>query len=176
VEMRAFQARMTGVRTTMGNLGPTPLAARLWALLVYDEEEPLWAVEQTLLDQRMSTLRVRNCSGAMAVLRDSDPPALVLTDTSLPDGGWADVLQATRACPSYPPLIVVSRLVDIRLYLDVLESGAYDFVVPPLASADLAYIVSGALLKSSLDNPAKLQKDLAPSPLRRSAARAGANR
>lgn len=176
MEMRAFQPRMTGVRSTNWNLRPTLLAARLWALLVYDEEEPLRAVEQTLLDQRMSTLRVRNCSGAMAELRDSDPPALVLTDTSLPDGGWADVLQATFTCPSYTPLIVVSGLVDIRLYLDVLESGAYDFVVAPLAPADLAYIVRGALLKSSLTNPGKLQRDSAPSSLRRLAARAGANK
>jgi response regulator RpfG family c-di-GMP phosphodiesterase len=78
----------------MRNLRPTGLADRLRALLVYDEEEPLRAVEQTLLEQRMSTLRVRTCSEAMAVLRDSHPPALVLTDTSLPDGGWADVLRA----------------------------------------------------------------------------------
>jgi DNA-binding NtrC family response regulator len=147
----------------------------LWALLVYDEEEPLRAVEQTLLEQRMSTLRVRNCSEAMAVLRRSDPPAIVLTETSLPDGGWADVLEATCACPSYVPLIVVSRLVDVRLYLDVLESGAYEFVVTPLASADLAYIVRGALLKSSLVSPGNLQKSLAPSTLRRSTAGSGAN-
>ena len=167
---------MTGARPTKGNLRPTPLADRLWTLLVYDEEEPLRAVEQTLLDQRMSTLRVRNCSEAMAVLRDAHPPALVLTDTSLPDGGWADVLQATRACASYTPLIVVSRLLDLRLYLDVVESGACDFVVPPLASADLAYVVRGALLKSSLVSPGKLQKHLAPSSFKRSAARSGANR
>jgi DNA-binding NtrC family response regulator len=158
MEMRAFQAWTTGTHATVWNLRPTPLASRLWALLVYDEEEPLRAVEQTLLDQRMSTVRVRNCSEAIAVLRDSDPPTIVLTDTSLADGSWANVLEATCACPSHPPLIVVSRLLDIRLYLDVMESGACDFVVPPLASADLAYIVSSALLKSSLESPGKLQR------------------
>jgi len=176
VEMRAFRPLMTGAHATMRNLRPTGFADRLRALLVYDEEEPLRAVEQTLLDQRMSTLRVRTCSEAMAVLRDSHPPALVLTDTSLPDGGWADVLEATRACASYTPLIVVSRLLDVRLCLDVIESRGYEFVVPPLASADLAYIVRGALVKNSVVSPGKLQKDVAPSSLRRSAARAGANR
>lgn len=176
MEMRAFQPLMTGAHATMRNLRPTRLADRLPALLVYDVEQPLRAVEQTLLEQRMSTLRVRTCSEAMAVLRDSHPPALVLTDTSLPDGGWADVLRVAGSYPPCPPVIVVSRLVDIRLYLDVMESGAYDVVVPPLAAADLAYIVRGALLKRSLVSPGKLQKDLAPSSLRRSAARAGANR
>jgi DNA-binding NtrC family response regulator len=170
------QLWMTEAPATTWNLRPTPLADRLWALLIYDVEQPLRAVEQTLLDQRMSRLRARNCSEAVAILRDSHPPALVLTDTSLPDGGWADVLEATRACASYTPLIVVSRLLDVRLCLDVIESGAYEFVVPPLASADLAYIVRGALLKNSVVSPGKLQKDVAPSSLRRSAARAGANR
>ena len=156
--MRAFQPWITGMRATVWNLRPTPLANRLWALLVYDEEEPLRSVEQGLLDQRISTVRVRNCSEAIGALRDSDPPAIVLTDTSLADGDWARVLEATCACPSHPPLIVVSRLLDVRLYLDVMESGAYDFVVPPVAPADLAYIVSSALLKSSLNSPGKLQR------------------
>lgn len=158
----------------MWNPSPIPLADKPWALLVYDEEEPVRAVEQILLDQAMSTRRVRNCYEAMAVLRDSDPPALVVTDTSLPDGGWADVLKATRTGTSFPPLIVVSRLADIRLYLDVMESGAYDFVVPPLASADLAYVVSGALLNRADHGPRKPQKSSAPSSVRRSGTRAGA--
>jgi DNA-binding NtrC family response regulator len=135
---------------TMWNLRSTLFADRLWALLVYDAQEPLKAVEQILLDQGMSTRRVRCCSEAIATLGDSDPPKLVVSDTFLPDGGWSDVLKATCARPSHPPLMVVSRLADIRLCLDVIESGAYDFVVPPLASVDLAYIVNGALLKSSL--------------------------
>jgi DNA-binding NtrC family response regulator len=160
----------------MRNFRPTPLADRLRALLVYDEEEPVRAVELALQDLGMRTVRVRNCFETAIALRTSDPPAPVLTDTSLPDGSWADVLRATCAYSSGPPVIVVCRLVDIRLYLDVMESGAYDFVVPPLAAADLAYIVRGALLKSSLVSPGKLQKDLAPSSLRRLAARSGANR
>jgi len=158
----------------MWNRSPIRLADKLWVLLVYDEEEPVRAVEQILLDQAMSTRRVRNCYEAMAVLRDSDPPALVVTDASLPDGDWADVLKATCTCTSFPPLIVVSRLADVRLYLDVMESGAYDFVVPPLASADVAYVVSGALLKRSHHGPGKPQETSAAASVRRSGSLAGA--
>ena len=152
---------MMGVHTVR-NPRPTRLEDRLWALLVYDDEEPLNSVEHLLLDQGVSTRRVHRCSEAVAVLGDSDPPKIVMTDTSLPDGRWSDVLNATRACPSYSPLIVVSRLADIRLYLDVMESGAYDFVVPPLTSTDLIYIVNGALLKGSHNTPGTRQKKPAP--------------
>lgn len=119
----------------------------IWALLVYDAEEPVRAAERILLDHGMVARRVRSCSAAHALLQESILPAVVLTDTSLPDGGWADVLKAACAARPSPPVIVVSRLVDIRLYLDALESGAYDFVVPPLTQADWAHIISGALLK-----------------------------
>lgn len=173
-----------GAHELVWNFSPTTLPC-LWALLVYDAEEPLRAVEQHLLAQGISTRRVRNCSEVLAMLRESFPPAVVVTDTSLPDGGWADVLKATCACPSYPPLIVVSRLADVSLYLDIMESGAYDLVVPPLASADLAHIVNGALLKSSHQSLGKTQKPMPSgadhsghpsSSLRPLAARSGAHR
>jgi len=97
------------------NLKPTPLGDGLWALLVYDAEEPVRAVERILLDQGISTRRVRNCSAARRALRGRNLPALVLTDTALPDGGWPDVLKATSAVLSNPAVIVVSRVVDIKV-------------------------------------------------------------
>ncbi len=160
----------------MWNRRLTPRADRLWALLVYNEDEPVRAVEQIILGQAISTRRVRKCSEAAAMLRNARAPALVVTDTSLPDGDWADVLKATRTCASSPPLIVVSRLVDIRLYLDVMESGAYDFVVPPLLAADVAYVVDGALLKRSYHGRFKPQKGPAPSPVGPLGTFAGADR
>jgi DNA-binding NtrC family response regulator len=134
-------------------LKPTSMAEGVWALLVYDDEDPVRVVGQILLHQGIRTRRARNCSAAGVGLREEAPPVLVLTDTSLPDGSWADVLKAACTVPSKPPVIVVSRLVDIKLYLDVLESGGYDFVVPPVTSADLAYIVSGVLLKGRSHSP-----------------------
>jgi hypothetical protein len=66
------------------NLRPTRVADGLWALLVYDEAEPVRAVERTLVAQGISTRRVRNCFAARAVLREAASPALVLTDVSPP--------------------------------------------------------------------------------------------
>ena len=46
------------------------------------------------------------------------------------------------------PVIVVSRFVDIDLYLKALESGASDFIVPPFSAADVAYVVRTAIAKT----------------------------
>jgi DNA-binding NtrC family response regulator len=128
-------------------------ANELCAFLVYDQEEPLQAVERILLDWGMPTQRIRNFAGTKAALSEANSPALVLTDTFLPDGTWADVLRTSRSFRSGPPVIVVSRVVDIPLYLDALESGAYDFVVPPFTLAGLAHIIRGAILESLCRQP-----------------------
>jgi DNA-binding NtrC family response regulator len=122
------------------------MANELCALLVYDQQEPLQALERILLDWGMPTRHVRNCAAARAALCEANAPALVLTDTALPDGTWADVLQLARDAPPGSPVIVVSRVVDLPLYLDVLDSGGYDFVAPPFVPTDLAHIVRGAIL------------------------------
>ena len=90
----------------------------------------------------MRTRHSRNCSEAGAALCEPEPPGLVLTGTSLPDGTWIDVLKAASAAPVCVPVIVISSLLDIRLYLDVLESGAHDFIVPPINSGDMKHIIA----------------------------------
>jgi DNA-binding NtrC family response regulator len=131
------------------NAGLSPLAEGFWALLVYSEELLFQGVERALLDQGMRTRRARNCAAARNALGEANPPSLVLTGTSLPDGTWADVLDAAGAVRVGFPVVVVSRVVDIPLYLEVLTGGAYDFVVPPFVPADLAYIVRGAILQGT---------------------------
>ena len=44
-------------------------------------------------------------------------------------------------------VIVVGRLPDTRLYIEVMEHGAYDFIAPPIADSDLAHV-----LRCALDN------------------------
>ena len=119
----------------------------LTALLVHDQEEPFRALEQALLNQGVRTRHAHTCAEASTALRGLRSPRLVLTDAALADGTWADVLNL--ASWGAVPVIVVSRLVDIDLYLRTLESGASDFIVPPLSPAELAHVVKTAIERSS---------------------------
>jgi FixJ family two-component response regulator len=42
-------------------------------------------------------------------------------------------------------VIVVARVVDTRFYVEAIEAGAFDFIVPPFNAADLAYVVRCAV-------------------------------
>ena len=123
----------------------TPMPGGFSALLVYDQDEPVCGLERIFLSNGIRLRRSRNCSEARTVLSGPVGPNLVVTDLTLPDGDWSDILQAATATPTKTPVIVVSRFLDIRLYLDVLDRGAHDFVVPPVSSADLAYIIRAAI-------------------------------
>jgi DNA-binding response OmpR family regulator len=131
------------------------MADEVWVLLVHDEKESVGRVERMLLDQGVRTRRVRNFSEARAALREPVQPSLVLTGTAFPDGTWFDVLEAARAGVAEVPVIVVSALVDISLYLDVLETGAHDFIVPPLTSVEFAHVIRAAILKGRPANGAE---------------------
>ena len=78
-------------------------------------------------------------------LQGPNPPHLVFTESALPDGTWADVVkQASLACKPVK-VIVVSRVVNVGRYLEAIEGGALDFIVPPLAAGELAHVVKSAV-------------------------------
>jgi two-component system NtrC family response regulator len=119
---------------------------KLRILLVHHQEEPWDGLTPLLEWQGITTFRARNCAEAERALGSSESHLLVLTEPVLPDGTWAEILALARRMPSPVPVVVVSRYMDVDLYLDVLEKGAWDFIVPPFHAADLAYVVNGAIL------------------------------
>lgn len=110
-------------------------------LLVHDREEPFEALRLILENQGINTYRARNRADLSRLLSQPNPPQLVFTDTVLPDATWEEVLGMAAGAGEPLRVIVVSRLVNLDLYLKVLESGAFDFIVPPFLASDLAHIV-----------------------------------
>jgi DNA-binding NtrC family response regulator len=120
------------------------MGKRVSALLVHQVPEPLRSLRLALERQGVETARARNCQEARRILSGANPPHLVFTDTALPDGLWADVLALAAQAVRPINVIVVARLVDTRVYLEAIEAGAFDFLAPPFAPADLAHVVRSA--------------------------------
>ena len=74
--------------------------------------------------------------------------AVVLTEAQLPDGTWHDVLELVgeRNCK----VIVTHPHADARLWVEVLNRGAYDFVAQPFAAAEVQRILGNACSRDSL--------------------------
>jgi DNA-binding NtrC family response regulator len=108
---------------------------------VHDQAEPLDTLELALQGQSIKTCRACSCQEASLELARANPVHLVFTDTTLPDGTWREVLGLAAKAPVPVDVIVVARLVDVQLYLEVIESGAFDFITPPFAACDVAHVI-----------------------------------
>jgi len=122
------------------------MAERIHVLLVDDPKAPLTELERLLDRQGIQTTHARNCAEAAAVLSGSLATDLIFTNTTLPDGTWDEVEALAERMNPPVPVIVVSRNMDITLYLDAMERGVSDLIVPPFQDIDLNYVVRGAVL------------------------------
>lgn len=88
---------------------------------------------------------VRTCAEARAILESFGNPVALFSDIMLADGTWADVLDLATEGDRQVPVIVVSRVVDIDLYINALEKGASDFIVPPFYHQDISHVLKCAV-------------------------------
>lgn len=119
--------------------------------LFIQEGQPCFQTLESIVERQGVVIReARGCAEALALISQLDSPHLVFTDTQLCDGTWADVLNLISGTHTRDSVkvVVVSRVVDERLYLDVVESGAFDFIAPPFEPEDVAFIVRSAILSA----------------------------
>jgi DNA-binding NtrC family response regulator len=123
------------------------MAEQINALLVHSEGETFRDLTRALNSLSIKMVHARNCREASEFLKKKGATDMVFAGTNLLDGGWADILALTQQSKSYLPVIVVSRMVDLKLYLDALGRGAFDFITPPFLTSDLARILRSAIYK-----------------------------
>ena len=111
------------------------------ALLVQVRHDPLDALRLALEEQSISIFTARNCADAALALWSDCPPHLVFTEIQLADGNWADILTLASKASLPVNVIVVAPFADVRFYVEAIERGAFDFIVPPLSDPELLHVV-----------------------------------
>jgi len=113
------------------------------ALLVRRDDRFFGELRRVLESLGLEAVRVSNCKELESRLQDGGPFLTVFTDVTLPDGGYRDVCRMASRPAKPLPVIVVSPFVDMDLYIDSMENGASDFIVPPFLSTDIAHVLNG---------------------------------
>ena len=103
------------------------------ALLVQARPYPLDTLRLALEEQAIEIRTASNCGEAALALWSDRPPHLVFTEAQLPDGNWANILTLAARASAPVNVIVVAAQVDVRFYIQAVERGAFDFIVPPLS-------------------------------------------
>lgn len=124
-----------------------------WALVVNDDADMLWHLQDVLEQQRVQVQCARNVKEALAALASGATAEIIFTGSSFSDGTWRDVLTMAQAADPPSAVVLVTRVEDIRTYLDAMSEGACDYIVPPFSEADVGHIVRNALLDLTLHRP-----------------------
>jgi DNA-binding NtrC family response regulator len=97
-----------------------------------------------ILDQLVKLRDTRSCAEAGRHLRSPNPPHLVFTDTKLPDGTWVEVLRLAAGALKPVNVIVIARTAEVGLYIEAMETGAFDYLTASSLVAEVAHVLRNA--------------------------------
>ena len=123
------------------------MGEKIKVAMICDQREPAEGLKEVLRSLGMEIRHLHTCQEASGLLKQPDSAEMIFTDTVLSDGTWEDVLRLAKESHDFLPVIVVSRIPDVDLYLETLENGAFDFVTPPFLTYDLANVTGSAMYK-----------------------------
>ena len=101
---------------------------------------------KSMLEHRgIAVFDAPSCAEAALLLHGYTPPHIVFTDMQLEDGSWTGILSLAETSSMPVNVIVVSRNADIDTYVQALERGAFDFIVPPLETSEIDHVIRNAM-------------------------------
>jgi DNA-binding NtrC family response regulator len=75
---------------------------------------------------------------------------VILTESTLPDGRWLDVLHLARECPDDLKVIVTDPLADAHFWAEALNMGAYDLLAQPFYEPEVRRILYNACTRPAV--------------------------
>ncbi len=83
-------------------------------------------------------------------LVERDKFDLVLTDYRLPDGNGLDVLEFIKENFPEVPVVLITVYSDIRVAVNAIKKGAFEYIVKPVNAEELLHVVGEALKQNSV--------------------------
>jgi two-component system C4-dicarboxylate transport response regulator DctD len=118
-------------------------------LLVEDDPTVLLGARQALQLSDIPVLEATSVEAAMATVAQTCPAA-ILSDVRLPQEDGFDLLRRMQALDAEVPVILMTGHGDIRMAVQAMRLGAYDFLEKPFSSERLVEVMRRALEKRKL--------------------------
>ncbi|MFB3069019.1 MAG: response regulator, partial [Acidobacteriota bacterium] len=83
---------------------------------------------------------------------ESFKPDVVLLDLQLPDGDGFDILAHAHDLNSQIKVIVMTAHGDVRLAIDAMKAGAYDYLSKPVVLSELKILIDKAVERHRLED------------------------
>ena len=105
-------------------------------LIVDDDKKIARLIEFRLQKQGYQTLCAFSGEAAFEQIK-KDKPALIFLDIRLPDGNGVEILKQVRQESPSTHVIMISAHADVRIAVECIKNGAYDFIEKPIELAEL---------------------------------------
>ena len=112
-------------------------------LFVSPHPEDAQNLERMLSQMPLLLEHVKDIRQARAKLLEN-AYGVILTEATLPDGIWVDVLGLARQTSPETEVIVTDPLADARIWSEVLNLGGYDMLAQPFYAPEVQRILSNA--------------------------------
>jgi DNA-binding NtrC family response regulator len=129
---------------------PTATSLPRGTVLVVDDEDTVRASLRAILKPTCDVLEAGNGRDALEVLRTQSVD-VVLLDQRLPGDQGLDVLPQIKALDPTIIVVLVTAVREVRVVVEALRRGAYDFITKPFDADDTVLLVQRALEKRALE-------------------------
>jgi DNA-binding NtrC family response regulator len=120
-------------------------------VLVVDDEDGVRASVRAILDDTpCRVLEARDGGEALDVLREHDVD-LVMLDQRMPGEAGIDVLPRIKVADPSTVVVIATAVRDIRMAVESLKRGAWDYLTKPFDVDDILLLVQRALDKRALE-------------------------
>ena len=118
------------------------------ALVAISDREGREALMETLAECGIEPI---SCStvGEVSAILALEATDVLFFDTAFVESGFDGLPRAVSSGELIPPVIVCSRFYDPAIYLEVIQRGAFDYIVYPYCTDDMRWILGTVLRRSS---------------------------
>jgi two-component system response regulator HydG len=114
-------------------------------ILVVDDDSDICLLLKRFLSKHQFEVQIANNGKDSLQILQSFQPDLVLTDFKLGDMTGGEILSKIKEKHPHVPVIVITGYSDIKIAVDVMRLGAYDYVTKPLFPDEILLTVNKAL-------------------------------
>lgn len=113
-------------------------------LVIDDDKDVCLLLERFLKRQDFDVTVASNGKDGLAAL-EKNVPDLVLTDFKLGDMNGGELLKKVKAAHPHLPVIIITGYSDIKVAINVMKNGAFDYVTKPLFPEEILNTIKKAL-------------------------------
>ncbi|MEQ8925075.1 MAG: sigma 54-interacting transcriptional regulator, partial [Fulvivirga sp.] len=114
-------------------------------VVIIDDDEDICLLLQKLLSKNNYEVAVADDGQSGFKLLKKEKPDLVLCDFKLPDYSGIDMLRKMKVLYPEVPVIIITGYSDVKIAVEALKKGAYDYVTKPLYPDEILLMVKDAI-------------------------------